>query len=193
MSNSIIGLGMVSKYYLYILGTIVFRCFKDCIFGFIGINPRSKTSLFGFIPELSKHYLIQDFYRYLSFIIGGLIFLKISKIILAKEENNSNLELKIKNSVKGKGLIHNNKTASSEKVSIYNVLYVCLIYCLHSEISRIMYLFDFGGLDFWIFDIIFTLFFMEIYFLIEYYKHKIYSMGFILLINFILLLIFLPF
>ena len=187
MSECIIGLGNFSRYYLYILGTIIFRCFKDCIFGFISINPESKTSLFGFIPELSNHYLIQDFYRYLSFIIGGLLFMKITKMNLRKED--SELELKKNKNLKLKGLIHNKNIANSEKVSIFKILYVCLIYCLHSEIARIMYLFNFSGLDFWIFDVIFTLFFMDIYFIINYYKHKKYSMGFIIIINTILLLI----
>ena len=67
----IISLGKCSKYYLYILGTIFFRCLKDCIFGFVAIDPESKIGLFGFIPKISGHYLLQDFYKYLSFIFGA--------------------------------------------------------------------------------------------------------------------------
>ena len=69
-----------------------------------------------------------------------------------------------------------------------------MIYCIHAELSRIMYLFDFNGLDFWIFDIIFTIFFMDTYFIITYHKHQQFSMIFVIIINAILLIIssFLP-
>ena len=91
MTNNFVGLGKCSKKYLYILGTIALRIFRDCIFGFESIDPESKSGLFGFIPELSKHYLLQDFYKYLSFIIGGLIFLNILKktTLLIKKRHQS--------------------------------------------------------------------------------------------------------
>ena len=167
-SKFILGLGNYSKYYLYILGTIFFRSLKDCIFGFISIDPESKTGLFGFIPVLSRHYLLQDFLRYISFILGGLIFIYILKKKESKENykpsKQSNKYLKLKN----KGLIQNKKNV---KFPIYTIIKVCFIFCFHSELSRIMYLFDFNGLDFWIFDI-FTLFFMDTYFAINYYNIK---------------------
>ena len=53
-----------------------------------------------------------------------------------------------------------------------------------------MYLFDFDGLDFWIFDIIFTLFFMDTYFKLNYYSHQKFSMVFIIVINSILLIVY---
>ena len=180
---SYIGLGKCSKYYLYILGAIIFRILKECLFGFIGYDPESKGSLFGFIPELANHFLLQQFYRYISFIIGGIIFMIITKKnSMTEEEKNLNK----KKNLELKGLIHNKKKASSEKVHFIKIFSVCLIFCLHAELSRIMYLFDFDGLDFWIFDIIFTLFFMDTYFKIKYYNHQKFSMIFIIIINSIL-------
>ena len=195
MAKCFIGLGKCSKKYLYILGTIFFNIIKDCFFGFAAIDPESKIGLFGFSPELSRHFLIQDFYKYLSFILGGLLFMYILKKESTKEDEisqnsnkrNSNKSLILKGTKKG--LIQNKKNDIFKKTPIFQVIIICFIFYFHSEFSRIMYLFDFGGLDFWIFDFIFILFFMDTYFILNYYKHqKIYAI-FILVINSILLII----
>ena len=57
-----------------------------------------------------------------------------------------------------------------------------------------MYLFDFNGLDFWTIDLIFIIFFMHKNFVLNFSKHKKYSMSFIIISVSILLLIssFLP-
>ena len=193
MSKFIIGFGGCSKYYLYILGTVIFKCLRDCMFGFNTINPNSKIGLFGFIPELSNHYLIQSLYRYTSFILGGTLFIYISK---KKSANESDLIIinKERESFELRGLIHNRKSDGSEMVKISQVIKICLIYCVHAELSRIMYLFDFSGLDIWTIDMIFIIFFMHKNFVINFSKHKKYSMAFIIISVSILLLIssFLP-
>ena len=192
MANNFIGLGKCSKKYLYILGTILFRCLKDCIFGFVPIDPESKTGLFGFIPELSKHYLFQDFYKYLSFIIGGLIFMNILNKNSFKKEKKEGISTKRTKS--SNSLIYHDKSSILKEISIVKILSICMIYCIHAELSRIMYLFDFNGLDFWTFDILFTIFFMDTYFIINYHKHQKFSMLIVIVINSILLIIssFLP-
>lgn len=182
MSKHIIGIGRCSKYYIYILGTILFRCLKDCIFGFMAINPKSKTGLFGFIPELSKHYFLQDFYRNISFIIGGLLFLRISKKSIEEKKYH-------RKSLLYKGLIHNKKKADSENIKIYKILIICAIYSFHQEASRVLYSFGFDGLDFWIFDVVFTLLFIDTYFLVQYYSHQKFSIIFIISVNSLLLLV----
>ena len=79
-------------------------------------------------------------------------------------------------------------------VKISQVIKIRLIYCVHSELSRIMYLFDFNGLDIWTIDMIFILLFMHKNFVINFAKHQKYSMAFIIITVTILLLIssFLP-
>lgn len=194
MSKRIISLGKCSKYYLYILGTILFRCIKDCIFGFISIDPESSTGIFGFMPDISGHYLLQDFYKYLSFIIGGLIFMK---ILQKKSQTNKTVTVKRNKNFKLKnlkGLIYHTNDIDSKKISLFKIFLICSIFCFHLELSRIMYLFDFNGLDLWIFDIIFTILFIDSFFVINYYKHQRYSMIFVICINAVLLIIssFLP-
>ena len=193
MRKSVIGCGSCSKYYLYILGTAVFKCLRDCMFGFNTINPNSKIGLFGFIPALSNHFLVQSLYRYLSFVLGGAFVVYFlykhfeEKTIIKKTGKNEELKFK--------GLIHNKKKNISEKPIISQIIKVCLIYWVHAELSRIMYFFDFSGLDFWIADVVFVLIFMNKNFVINYYKHQKYSMAFIIISITTLLLIssFLPF
>ena len=189
MAESLIGLGTCSKFYLYILGYIFFNSIKDCLFGFTAIDPENKIDLFGFQPELSRHFLFQDFYRYLSYILGGLIFMHILKKKSNEEgmlKKKSSKSLKLKNS---KGLIQDKKDDIFKKIPRFKIIKVCFFYCFHVELNRIMYLFDFNGLDFWIFDIIFTLFFMDTYFIIKYHRHQKCSIIFILIVDSILLII----
>lgn len=190
MSKCFIGFGKCSKYYLYILGTVIFKCLKDCIFGFTSINPESKIGLFGIIPKLSNHFLIQSFYRYISFIFGGLIFMYISKNNSKKEKRN----IDTRKTLILKSLIYNKNTDGSKKTSFIEIFKVCFAFCFHQEISVIMYLFVFFGLDFWIFDIIFIILFMDTYFIITFFRHQKLSIIFIIITNTILLIVssFLP-
>ena len=195
MNKFFIGIGGCSKYYLYILGTVLFKCLRDCMFGFTTINPDSKIGLFGFIPKLLNHFLIQSLYRYTGFILGGSLFIYISQ---RKAENETEKNMKDKDkkreSLKLKGLIHNLKSDGAEIVGMSQIIKVCLIYCVHAELSRIMYLFDFSGLDFWTVDVLFIIVFMYLNFVINSGRHQKYSMIFILLSCTILLLVssFLP-
>ena len=66
---------------------------------------------------------------------------------------------------------------------------ICAIYSFHQEASKILYSFEFDGLDFWIFDVMFTLLFIDTYFLVHYYSHQKFSMIFIIFLNSILLLV----
>ena len=186
MPKSFIGFGKFSKYYFYILGVVFFRAVKDCIGGFLAINPQSGTGLYGFVPILSKHYLIQDFYKYIGYLLGGLIF---SFILKKKTMNNEKNEIKKKKSLQLKELIYNGKKAAPSKVSIFDILVVCSLYFVHIETARTLYSFDFSGLDFWVFDIVFIILFMDSFFVMNYYKHQIYSLAFIIITNTILLLI----
>ena len=192
MPKFFIGFGECSKYYLYILGTVIFKCLRDCMFGFNNINPESKIGLFGFIPKLSHHHLIQSLYRYIGFIFGGALFTCILKKNIAGEKDTKN---KNKQNLKLKTLIYNDGINGGIKKNKKDILIVCLIYCIHSELSRIMYLFDFGGLDLWTFDILFIILFMDIYFIIDFYRHQKLSISFIIISDTILLLVssFLPY
>ena len=185
MSKCPIGFGC-SKYYLFVFGTTIIKILKLLIFS---ISPNKKGGLFGFTPTLDNHNFIQSIYKYISFIFGGLIFTYLIKIKTKKENPiNINQNLKIK------GLIHNKKGDELEKKTIYQILLVCFIFFFHQESTAIFYMFNLYYLDFWVFDFIFIFLFMNIFFIMNIYKHQKCSMIFIIITNFILLLIssFLP-
>jgi hypothetical protein len=124
--------------------------------------------------------------------LGGALFIYISQ---KKSENETEkINNKEKESLEFKSLIHNRKSDGSEIARIRDILKISLIYCVHAELSRIMYLFDFSGLDFWTIDVLFILLFMHLNFVINYGRHQKYSMIFIILSVTTLLLIssFLP-
>ena len=119
MSKCPIGFGC-SKYYLFVFGTTIIKILKLLIFS---ISPNKKGGLFGFTPTLDNHNFIQSIYKYISFILGGLIFTYLIKIKTKKENPiNINQNLKIK------GLIHNKKGDELEKKTIYQILLVCFIF-----------------------------------------------------------------
>ena len=186
MPKSFIGFGKFSKYYFYILGAVFFRTVKDCISGFLAINPQSGNGLYGFVPILYKHYLIQDFYKYIGYLLGGLLF---SFILKKQTTNKANNDIKKKKSLQLKELIYHAKKTDLSKVSIIEILIVCGLYFIHIETAKILYSFDFSGLDFWVFDIVFIMLFMDSFFVMNYYRHQICSLAFIIITNTILLLI----
>ena len=176
--GSFIGIGKYSKYYLYILGTVIFKSIKESLFCFNYLDTNAKSSLFGFTPRFSNHTLIKSFYRYISFILGGALFLYISHLSNSQEK-----EIKKDDSQKGlklKPLIYNK--ARGSKSNAFEILKVCFSYVINAEIIQIMYLIKFSGYDFWTFDILFILLFMKKYFSISLYKHQKFSLFFIIIV-----------
>ena len=196
MVKSIIGFGRCSKYYLYILSSTIFKSLRDCMFGFYTINPNSKIGLFGFIPYLADHYVIQSIYKYLGFMLGGVLFMYISQKKLENEsEKMVNKEIKKeKNNLKLEVALNSRRRENKKYAKISQIIKIGLIYCVHNELSRIMYIFNFEGLDIWTVDALFIIIFMHLNFVVNSGKHKKYSMIFIILSATILLLIstFLP-
>ena len=83
MAKFIIGFGKFSKYYFFILASVITKTLKNFVFR-NQLNPLDKGGIFGFIPELSEHYYVQYFYKYISFIIGGLTL----EYILERKKSN---------------------------------------------------------------------------------------------------------
>ena len=158
--------------------------------------------LLGFVPKLADHCIIQSIYRYSSFMLGGALFMYISQKnsknesekMINKEKEGKEKKVNERKNLELKEIPHFLESEITKNVRISQIIKIALIYCVHSELSRIMYLFDFSGLDFWTVDIIFIIIFMHSNFVINSGKHKKFSMIFIILLVTILLLIssFLP-
>ena len=188
MSN-LIGFGKCSKYYLYILFTIILKSLKDVIFGFSYIDQKIKGDSDIFNTLLSSHVLIQNLLRYLGFILGGYIFLKIKEknnpsknipLITQYEESNSEVKL-IQLNI-------NTKLIMSKKFSKSEII-ISVIYTIHYELTRILYLMNYYYLDIWTFDLMFIILFMYIHFKIKLYNYQKCSLIFIIITNTLLILI----
>ena len=181
MSKFKIGIGKCSIFFLYILGNSIFKCLRDCLFNFTSFNPNSQIGLFGFEPALSKHSTITNIYMYLSYIIFGfcLFYYSKRKNIIKKENN----EKQIKSLAKHKLIYNNKKVINIESKKIIQLFLVSLIFVLHSDLIKMLYLFNnISDLDIWTFDIVFASFFMKRYFDIKFYKHQKYALLFIIII-----------
>ena len=177
-----IKIGICSKYFLLIIGICVFKFLKQSLFNFFQINPYSDSGIFGFMPVLYGHFVISSIYTYISYIIFSLLFYFISKrstqskykFDFIKKRTGTN------NSLMPKGFIHNQKAKILSIKKIIKVMGACSILVLQTDFSKIMYLYDISLFNIWTFTIIFILFFMKKYFIIEIFKHQKYSMFFVI-------------
>lgn len=180
MSICIIGLGKWSTSYINILLAAIFKCLRDCLLNFNSIAPESKLGLFGFEPILSNHTIITNIYIYISYILFGSIFFYISykKSTGEKKQNQKN----VNNEKERWSLLLYKKNIINIK-KILHIILVSLIYAFHSDIIKISYLFGFSDFDIWTFDLIFILFFMNKYFVVNIYNHRKISICFICIIS----------
>ena len=195
MSEFIIGIGRCSKYLIFILGTVIFKTLNNFIFE-NQINPKSKGGLFGFTPVLSHHLYVQYLYKYISFIIGGIIFEYVlyKKSKTKKESTNDGKSTEEILAHQTTMLIYNEQDENDLKKN-NEILLVCLSYCLSYEIIGILYIFGFDRIEIWTCEIIFILYFMKKYFRIKIYRFKKLALFIILGPTSMLLLAssFLPF
>jgi len=195
MSEFIIGFGRCSKYLIFILGTVIFKTLNNFIFE-NQINPKSKGGLFGFTPVLSHHLYVQYLYKYISFIIGGIIFEYVlyKKSQTKRESTNDTKSTEEILTHQTTMLIYNEQDENNLKKN-HEILLVCLSYCLSYEIIGILYVFGFDRIEIWTCEIIFILYFMKKYFRIKIYNFKKLALFIILGPTSILLLTssFLPF
>ena len=186
-----IGIGQCSRYFIYIIGICVFKFLKQCLFNFFQIDPSSNSGIFGFMPVLYGHFVISSIYTYISYIIFSLIFYGISKKRTQSEYKSDFIKTRTdtNNSLLPKGFIHNKKGKIITLRKIIRTIGACFILILQTDFSKIMYLYDISLYNIWTFTIIFILFFMKKYFVIEIYKHQKYSMLFVIIVCSILLIL----
>ena len=179
----LIGLGRCSRFYIYILGSIIFYTLKDIVLTY---------SIF-----LKDEHIVQGLIRYIGFICLGSLFLCIFKRILRSLNKNTNINIDFsqvdetsKTSKNTKLIYHNIKTRlKSENNSGSLLIIISIIYFLYIETLKILDFFEFYYLEFWTFDILFMLLFMHTYYPTNIYRHQTFSMIFIAVINTVLLIV----
>ena len=189
MSEFIIGIGRCSKYLIFILGTVIFKTLNNFIFN-NQINPKSQSGIFGFEPVLSNHIYIQNLYKYISYIIGGCIFeYVLIKKSQTKKENISDTKSSEENLSHQATMLIYNEQDEDDKKKNYEIIVVCLSYCISYEIISLLYLFKFDRIEIWTLEILFVLYFMKKYFKIKIYNFKKLALVIILVPITILLII----
>ena len=183
MFKSKIGFGKCSSYFLFILGNDVFKCLRDYLLDF---SPKKDTSLFIFKPVLANHNIITSLYMYLSYIIFGLIIIYISKYKIFRPKNKTGVRTFL---LVPKFLIHNKNIKVVTCRRIFQIFMVSLIFVLHSDLLKLLYLFEIDAFDIWTFDVVFALLFMRRYFVINIYKHQKVAILLIITLSTLLLII----
>ena len=91
-------------------------------------------------------------------------------------------------------IIYNNPNDTHDKQLLKNITLLSISFAFYSEINNTLYAEGFYFLNFWTAYIIFLLFFMKLFFIINIYKHHKMSIIFIVSICSILILVesFLP-
>ena len=168
MKECFIGLGKWSSFYFFILGNILSRL--------VTYYFSSEDS-----SPLKESIIMRNIYKYIGFILFGCIFYFINKKNtnknISKKQNNPN-ELK---------LIHYDalKTTNKDKISL---VLICLICVIHFDSLILINSLKLYVLNFWTFKVFFLLLFMHYYFPSNIYIHHKISMGFIIIVNSILLI-----
>ena len=191
-----IGIGICSKYFLLILGACIFKFLKQSLFNFFQINPLSETGLFGFMPILYGHFVISSIFTYISYIIFGLLFFYISKKTTKKsikqEEEKDEITIKKASLLTFSNALNSIQDKLQKTITFQKILKCigpCLVFVLHTDFSKIMYLYDFSLFNIWTFYIVFILLFMKKFFVIEIFRHQKYSMFFVIVVCSILLIL----
>ena len=176
MSDCLISCGNCSTLYLYIVYRIIFKGLKDFIL----------TGIFEIKPELNNHILIKSIYKYIGFILFGFLFYKIRNRKNSDKNNGINIG-KVGKKFNSELIYY--KRNNTIKLSMFRLIITCILYVLFLEFIEISYFYGFHDLDFWIFNIAFTVFFISKYYSIKTYRHHFCSLSFIFFTNFIILII----
>ena len=183
-----IRLGKFSRFYLYILGSVIFKFLESLSLGYKNENGENKFSLYGFIPVLYDSNYMKSIYTYIGYILFGIIFF----LIFSKGQNNK----ENKKNLVPKGIIHNKDYTKTKTKKTYFIIFLfCFLFVFHTEIKKILYILNFQAFNIWTFDIFFMLFFLNKYFIINFFKHQKCSIYFIILTSSVMLILssFLPF
>jgi len=111
---------------------------------------------------LNKFVFLESIYQYIDYILFGLLF---------------------------NWIIMNNEESKFPKKDIFICILVCFIYVFHFESLKLIGYFGFSSLNIWTAHIGFVIIFMSIYSSQNIYKHQLYPMIFVIILDTILIII----
>ena len=178
----LITIGKCSRYYLFILGSAIFKFLSLILLGMKNIT-KNGIGLFGFCPTFIDFNFIQSIFIYFGYIVFGIIFLFFKDI--KKLELN---DLVTKNTSITRSFMTNRLPKENPKKSKLKLFLLGLAFVLYIEVKKVLYIEGFQFFNFWTVEIIFMLHFMRKYFVMDFYLHNKVSIIFIISICSILLL-----
>jgi hypothetical protein len=167
---------------LYILLTALFFVLKTLVINLNDIGIFKNTNIFGINIIVNNHILMKLLIEYFGYIIFGIVY----KIFFDKNNNNNiQANITLRNNIS----FIINKTNNQEKNQKIKLLLISSILFAIQLMGRTIL--NFGSvwmLDLWIFNIFFIYIFMKYFLHAHLYKHQIYALIFIFVINFILMI-----
>ena len=186
MCRNFIGFGSCSKSYIYILFSIILKIINDNFFYLTSFSTQDETNFAGINPALSKHIVVQNLYKYISFIIGGIIF---SFIIKKNTRNQTKEDYQSENSLIPQPNLIQMKDNNFYKRPKIEIIIVSFFYVLNYELTDILLTFKLINFYFWVLDGVFIIFFLKKYFTFKFYNYQKCSLIFMIISVFILTLI----
>jgi hypothetical protein len=154
----LITIGKCHKYYLYILGSVLFKFFSIILTA----RTSNNKGLFGFAPILSSYNSMKSIYTYLGYIIFG-IFLRF--YFKGKDKD--------KNKEKALNLILYKLIDKDKKKTNFLIFLTCLCFVIHNEILTLLYSKGYHSLNYWTLEMVLTFLLMKRYFEVYIYRHHI--------------------
>ena len=176
-----------SKHYLYILITAFFFVLKSLVINLKEIGIDKDTNIFGINVIVNDHILMKLLIEYFGYIIFGIIF----KLFFDKKDTNDNIQKNDTLPSIGTTLMNTNIEIYDDQTKYQKIKLLLISSGLFSIQLMGRTILNFGSvdmLDLWIFNIIFIYIFMKCFLHAHLYKHQIYALIFIFVINFILII-----
>ena len=151
----LITIGKCSRYYLFILGSAIFKFLSLILLGMKNVT-KNGIGLFGFCPTFIDFNFIQSIFIYFGYIVFGIIFLFFKDI--KKLELN---ELVTKNTSITRTFMTNRLPKENPKISKLKLFLLGLAFVLYIEVKKVLYIEGFQFFNFWTVEIIFMLHFMR--------------------------------
>ena len=173
-NKRIITIGKCSRYYLYILYKGLLEFFCNLLLGKDG-SSINGMGILGFSSTLDKFNFVKSIFLYIGYIIFGIIFFIYKRV---DNEGTFYLLYKEEQTQEKRKLIHNKPKKLFSTNTIKIIVLVCLAFVIHIEIKKVLYNEGFQFFNFWSLEIVFMLYFMKKYFIINYYRHHKVSVIF---------------
>ena len=175
--KKLITIGICSRFYLFIIYSGIFKMLSMILLG----SSNKKYSedgigLFGFSPNLVKFSFMQSIYKYLGFIIFGIIFHFFKSVGKAEKK----IKINVNNLKNHYSLIYTTKNKYVSKYTIKMLLLTTVSFIFFTEVKKFLYKYGLQFSNFWTIEILWTYYFVKKYFVVDYYKHHKFAIIFII-------------